>query len=193
VTYARRFFLQYRQGSGRGGASMPRRLAPCTEDPSHDGRRRSVKGGPFRAAVFPSPPVAHRPGHVRLLAPALIAPVLGRAPGGGTDHRVRHPCRHARRGPDRFRHPERPHSGLFADRSSLADRSDGLRGRFTPEAALDRLSAEPIDIHRRGDKAFVLKARKGGIPAASLDFVDPVEAHRRGAQPTGGARRDRVV
>jgi iron complex outermembrane receptor protein len=54
--------------------------------------------------------------------------------------------------------------------------SDGLRGRFSPEAALDRLIAGgAIDIHRRGEKAFVLKPRKlGGVPAASLDPIDPV-------------------
>jgi len=56
--------------------------------------------------------------------------------------------------------------GLVAGR-----RSDGIRGRFTPETALERLVADaPIDIHRRGDKAFVLKRRKpGATPAASLD------------------------
>lgn len=54
---------------------------------------------------------------------------------------------------------------------------DGLRGRFTPEAALDRLvGGEAIDIHRRGDKAFVLKPRKlGAVPAARLDPVGAMD------------------
>ncbi|CAN7479479.1 TonB-dependent receptor domain-containing protein [Caulobacter sp. LjRoot300] len=55
--------------------------------------------------------------------------------------------------------------------------SDGLRGRFTPEAALDRLvGGGAIDIHRRGDKAFVLKpSRPGAVPGANLDPVGPVD------------------
>lgn len=55
--------------------------------------------------------------------------------------------------------------------------SEGLRGPFTPEAALERLLAGmAIDIHRRGDKAFVLKARRpGAAPAASLDAAAPIE------------------
>jgi outer membrane receptor protein involved in Fe transport len=55
--------------------------------------------------------------------------------------------------------------------------SDGLRGRFTPEAALDRLIAgAAIDVHRRGDKGFVLKARRAGIkPIAALEAPAPVE------------------
>lgn len=49
--------------------------------------------------------------------------------------------------------------------------SDGLRGRYTPEAALDRLLAGgAIVIHRRGDKAFVLKPRMVGVgPVAGLE------------------------
>ena len=56
--------------------------------------------------------------------------------------------------------------------SLVADRqSEGLRGRFTPEAALERLvSGVPVDVRRRGDKAFVLKPRRlGAVPAAGLE------------------------
>jgi outer membrane receptor protein involved in Fe transport len=55
--------------------------------------------------------------------------------------------------------------------------SDGLQGRFTPEAALDRLIAgAAIDVHRRGDKGFVLKARRAGVtPTASLEASPPIE------------------
>lgn len=56
-------------------------------------------------------------------------------------------------------------------------RSDGLRGRFTPEAALDRLIAGAgIDIHRRGDKGFVLKARRASLsPTTTLEAPTPIE------------------
>ncbi|MDR6624479.1 TonB-dependent receptor [Caulobacter segnis] len=55
--------------------------------------------------------------------------------------------------------------------------SEGLRGRFTPEAALDRLLAGgTIEVHRRGEKGFVLKPRKvGAVPAASLQPDDPLQ------------------
>ncbi len=55
--------------------------------------------------------------------------------------------------------------------------SSGLQGRFTPEAALDRLIAgAAIDVHRRGDKGFVLKARRAGIaPTAALEAPAPID------------------
>jgi iron complex outermembrane receptor protein len=54
--------------------------------------------------------------------------------------------------------------------------SAGLRGRFTPEAALERLvEGGAIEVRRRGDKAFVLKARKlGAVPAASFEPQSPL-------------------
>jgi iron complex outermembrane receptor protein len=52
--------------------------------------------------------------------------------------------------------------------------SDGLQGRFSPEAALDRLvSGGLIDVHRRGDKGFVLKPRKVGSIPAGLEADAP--------------------
>jgi len=55
--------------------------------------------------------------------------------------------------------------------------SDGLRGRFTPEAALGRLvGGGSIDIHRRGDKGFVLKARKARfVPTTTLEPASVAE------------------
>ena len=56
--------------------------------------------------------------------------------------------------------------------------SAGLRGRFAPEAALERLIAGlSIEVRRRGDKGFVLKPRSGRtVPTASLETADPVGA-----------------
>lgn len=55
--------------------------------------------------------------------------------------------------------------------------SEGLRGRFTPEAALDRLIAgAAIDVRRRGVKGFVLKPRRSGLsPIAALEAPAPIE------------------
>lgn len=54
--------------------------------------------------------------------------------------------------------------------------SEGLRGRYTPEAALDRLVAGgTIEVRRRGDKGFVLKPRRTGAgPAAALEAQPPL-------------------
>jgi outer membrane receptor protein involved in Fe transport len=69
---------------------------------------------------------------------------------------------------------------VYAPALVAGRQSEGLRGRFTPEAALERLvGGGLIEIHRRGEKGFVLKTRKpGATPTANLEPTGPI-----GAQP----------